>query len=114
MDTTDDKERSKKIARLNDKFRTTFASGRVLITRGVAALGVLTHGRVLQAVKNFDQFGPDNDPHHEHDFGSLEIEGNKIFWKIDYYDPTLTFHSADPADPTVTIRVLTIMLAEEY
>lgn len=107
-------DESKKIAELNDQFRKTFSGGRVLITRGVAALGILTHGRVLQAVKDFDDFGPDNDPHHEHDLGELEIDGNKIVWKIDYYDLTLTYHSEDAANPAVTVRVLTIMCADEY
>jgi hypothetical protein len=37
-----------------------------------------------------------------------------IFFKIDYYDRTLTHHSSDPADPTVTSRIITVMLAEEY
>jgi Protein of unknown function (DUF3768) len=35
-------------------------------------------------------------------------------FKIDYYDNDLNFHSPDPADPTVTERIITIMLADEY
>jgi hypothetical protein len=57
---------------------------------------------------------PDNDPYSEHDFGSFEIEGDKFFWKIDCYDKTLEFGSPDPTDPSVTTRLLTIMLASEY
>ena len=34
--------------------------------------------------------------------------------KIDYYHRNLEFHSPDPADPVVTVRVLTIMCVEEY
>jgi hypothetical protein len=50
----------------------------------------------------------------EHDFGALEIEGERLFSKIDYYDQSLSAHSPDPADETLTKRVLTIMLAEKY
>ena len=55
-----------------------------------------------------------NDPHGEHDFGSFEIDDRKVFWKIDCYDAAMEFGSEDPADPSKTTRVLTIMLASEY
>ena len=42
------------------------------------------------------------------------VEGERLLFKIDYFDRSLTGHSADPADPSITTRVLTIMLAEEY
>jgi hypothetical protein len=62
----------------------------------------------------FDDFCHANDPHQEDDFGSFEAEGHVIFFKIDFYDETLSYHSPDPADPAVTRRVITIMLADEY
>ncbi len=59
-------------------------------------------------------FTPDNDPFGEHDFGAFEQNGERIVWKIDYYDLAMEFGSPDPADPYQTTRVLTIMLAGEY
>ena len=44
----------------------------------------------------------------------VQAHGRTIFWKIDYYDLLLKCGSPDPADPVVTRRVLTVMLAEEY
>jgi len=85
---------------------------RVIITVGVQALGNVD--AVLRQVQLFDAFTTDNDPYGEHDFGSITLEGTTCFWKIDYYDLDLHMHSPDPSDQTVTARVLTIMLAEEY
>jgi hypothetical protein len=53
-------------------------------------------------------------PYEEHDFGSFEADGQRIFFKIDYFHKALSHHSPDPCDPSVTERVITIMLAEEY
>ena len=115
MTGTDSNERTDKIARLNDAFRTSLTGGRVMVTRGVTALGSQTQDAILQAVKGFSAFTPDNDPHGERDFGAFEMEGvGRVFWKIDYYNRTLDGGSEDPADRTKTQRVLTIMLASEY
>jgi len=65
-------------------------------------------------VKEFSDFTDDNDPWGEHDFGSFEHDGQKFFFKLDYYDNNLEFGSEDPSDPVQTTRVLTVMLAEEY
>ena len=84
------------------------------MTAGVAALGAETAMRIVKTIAAYDGFCHANDPYEEHDFGSFEVEGRTLFFKIDYYDKSRTYHSADPADPSVTERVITIMLAEEY
>jgi hypothetical protein len=84
------------------------------MTAGVAALPREQVASILRAVATFDAFNADNDPHGEHDCACLTVEGYQIIWKIDYYDPGLNWHSPDAADPAVTTRVLTVMLAEEY
>lgn len=85
-----------------------------MITAGIAALPEAERAAVLTAVRGFKSFGPDIDPHGEHDFGAVEVGDVRAFWKIDVYDHDLRFGSPDPAVPAVTVRVLTIMLAEEY
>jgi Protein of unknown function (DUF3768) len=105
---------AEKIRELNDAFRTTMTGGRVLMTAGVDALPSDVKAMVVRRVATFSDFTPDNDPHGEHDFGSFEFAGRKFFWKIDAYDANMEFGSEDPADPSKTTRVLTIMLAEEY
>ena len=85
-----------------------------MITSGVAALGAEAVARIVKTIAVYEDFCRANDPHEEHDFGAFEAEGDVIFFKIDYYDKSLTYHSPDAADPAVTQRVITIMLAEEY
>lgn len=102
------------IRALNDELRRHLGNGLAVITPGVAALGPEAVERIVKTIAVFDDFCNANDPHEEHDFGSFMAEGHTIFFKIDYFDRSLTQHSPDPADPFVTERVITIMLAEEY
>jgi len=88
--------------------------GKVMLTRGVAALPEEDQAAILDRVCTFDDFAPANDPYGEHDFGAFEHNGHRIFWKVDAYGRNERFGSPDPADPRVTKRVLTIMLAGEY
>ncbi|MGE0281375.1 MAG: DUF3768 domain-containing protein [Rhizobiaceae bacterium] len=104
-----------KIAELNDLARTAMGVAcRLVQTAGISALPVADQSAIRETVEKFDAFTPDNDPHGERDFGAFTHNGARIFWKVDYYDRTLTKGSENPADPAQTVRVLTIMLASEY
>ena len=105
---------AERIRALNDAFRRTFVGGIVMITAGVEAMPAEQRRSLLQKVRAFDAFTDDNDPHDEHDFGAVDEDGVRCFWKIDYYDRNTEFGSPDPTDPAVTTRVLTIMRADEY
>ena len=107
-------ESSYRICDLNDDLRRRMHNGTWLLIQGVRTLPELTLLAAVQAVQSFDSFTPDNDPYGEHDFGAAEVEGERIFWKIDAYDKTLCYQSPDPTDIAVTWRVLTLMLASEY
>ena len=103
------------IATLNDNLRKTFTGGQVLLTASISAMCSEDKATIMSLVQNFNDFNEGNDPYAEHDFGSFDYKDNKIFWKIDYYDRfNSCFASENPADPTVTNRVMTIMLADEY
>ncbi len=107
--------RTARIRTLNDSLRTELrGNGQILITQGIQVLGEAQLMAIMGRVQSFDDFSEDNDPYGEHDFGSFDHQGQTIYWKIDYYDLTLTGGSPDPADPAVTKRVLTILLASEY
>ena len=97
------------IAKLNDKFRKTWQD--VVFTPGVMT-STKHHLGLAQAIESFSLFNEDNDPYGEHDFGSLVYEDQKVLWKIDYYDQTLS-HWCDPLDSRCR-RIMTVLLAEEY
>jgi len=103
-----------KIRALNDHARQRVDPCRWVITQGVLTCDPFTVAELLIAVEDFDSFTADNDPYAEHDFGVIKLNGNTFFWKFDYYDMDMGMHSPDPSDPTVTTRVLTVMLADEY
>ena len=103
-----------RIRELNDQLRRKALGGRVVITRGIQALGADGVRDVLIAVARFDDFSEDNDPWGEHDCAVLTAAGRRIIFKVDYFDRDLRWHSPDASDPAVTERVLTVMLAEEY
>lgn len=112
--TSEDEQTATRIRELNDTLRRTLKGGRIMMTRGVEALGPIAIAQLIDRLRTYDQFDEGNDPYTEHDFGAFEHDGSKLFWKIDYYDPSLNFGSEDPADPSRTARVLTLMLAQEY
>jgi hypothetical protein len=111
------------IAAANDAYRRRLAvldvfangrrDGRTVMTSGIAQLPERQQLAILRAVAAFDVFTLDNDPHGEHDFGRIEVDGLCIFWKFDYYDSAAMEYGAE--QPAISCyRLLTIMLAEEY
>lgn len=91
-------DKTRRIRELNDAFRQTDAD----------------KAAVLDKIRTFDQFNGENDPHSEHDFVAIEHDGERYFAKLDYYTLDLQHGSEDPSDPAQTVRVLTVMQADEY
>ena len=125
------REQTARIARLNDLARSAMGvASTVVATVGFRSLPDADQSCVRELIETFDAFDEDNDPHGERDFGTIyqlvcgrwttdrprvrEDERERVFWKFDYYDPDLLFGSEDAANPAITRRVLTIMLADEY
>ena len=125
------REQTARIARLNDLARRAMGVACTAVaTVGFRSLSASDQSRVRELIETFDAFTEDNDPHGERDFGTIYQLGDgqwtterprmcdddreRVFWKLDYYDRDLRFGSEDAANPAVTRRVLTIMLADEY
>jgi hypothetical protein len=125
------REQTARIARLNDLARSAMGVACTAVaTVGFRSLPETDQSRVRELIETYDTFDEDNDPHGERDFGcvyqlsdgcwtterprSRDDERERVFWKFDYYDRDLRFGSEDAANPAITRRVLTIMLADKY
>ena len=88
-------DRLTNITALHDALRSSFVASDVTITQGIAALCPEVTAEVLRRVRAFN------------------LLASKFCWKPDYHDRNLERGSPDPADPSVTTRVLTVMRADE-
>ena len=70
----------------------------------------------VKATGMFETFEPENDPEGWHDFGTVEIRDETVFWKIDLYeaDSDFRYGAETPDNPATTMRVLTIMMARDW
>jgi hypothetical protein len=107
---------SSRIKELNIQFwREPYKNGRLMMTAGVAARGTHFHLKCIHALRVYDSWNPDHDPRDEADMCVLDIDGEKVWAKIDCYDKhDQNFGSEDPADPAKTLRVGTLLFPEEY
>ena len=101
-------ENAVEIAKLNDTFRRSGFG--ITVTPGVQVIEDLPG--LIDEVRRFNEFSENNDPYGEHDFGTIQWYGEKVFWKIDYYDQKLEY-GEEPLSPDCR-RVMTVMLAGEY
>ena len=111
------------IAEQNDAFRKSACGypsgedvpeGRLLMTQGLSAEGPAFHMLLLERVALFDKFSFENDPHGWHDFGEVDVNGKRVWFKFDLYDTDYEMGSDVPHDPSQTRRVLTLYLPEEH
>ena len=111
------------IAAQNDAFRRSILGttpvadapqGQFVMTRGVAALGPDAQLALTRSVASFDAFNADSDPQGWHEMGVIDLDGTKVWFKIDLYDVDYTYGSPEPSDPDQTRRVLTLLLPSEY
>jgi hypothetical protein len=109
-----DLSNTERIAELNDEVRKHPFRATIVLTEGVQALEQADKQQLVGLVSTFNDFNEGNNPHGERDFGAIDFNDVKYFWKIDYYDNSLHGGSEDPSNPNITHRVLTIMRADEY
>ena len=103
-----DSTRNREVARRNDIARQLGLN--VVLSNRASELPDID--KLLQSVRVYNDFTEKNDPYESHDMGFFEWKGERMIWKIDYFDPTLQ-HFKDPISPDCK-RIVTVMLASEY
>jgi hypothetical protein len=109
-------------ARLNDdcrwmrgdpgNFRHMMAIGvEDLISDAELRAQIIRRAQLQAAIRHYQFVSGDGA---QRDFGHFDFMGERLFFKIDAYERNLEYGSPDPADASVTIRVMTVMLASEY
>ena len=82
--------RAARVASQNDAFRRALVpggapcplAGRVVLTQRVAARGPAFAGAALLAVAADEAFAETNDPEGDHAFGTVDVEGVTVWWRI--------------------------------
>lgn len=108
-----------KITQLNDQFRKGDPSlGLFSMTPKVETLPADQKHKLLEDISKVDHFiNPEPkaaSSGEEHDFGLVSEDEIDYYWEVDYYNKDLKSSSPNPADPNCTVRVLTVMRADEY
>ena len=106
--------KAQQIRALKDDLRQHLIGGGAVITPGIAplaekpstglskqSLGMMASVTATTRTENMT-------------LGHSKPKGKRSFSRCDYYDKALAAHSPDPANSSVSERVITIMLAQEY
>ena len=103
--------RKDSIRELNDALRQTLAGGRVLLSPGVLSLPVEANAELLERVRSFTAFDPDNDA--EHGFGRFDFAGVAYCFELECCSRTHD-GAKEAVDAGKGTRALTVMRADEY
>ena len=118
------REHTALVAMQNDQFRRwhtigerkpgIYVPGRSVWTAAFDEAGGEFQRSALKAIGGIETFEPDSDPDGFHDFGAVEIDGRSVWFKIDAYDTAYRFGSENPANLSITCRVLTILFPSDW
>ena len=114
----DEEARVTLIAEQNDRFRSGWPAsgvpGKFVLTCEIAARPSTFRNACLSAVMAYDDFNEGIDPYRTHEMGAFDIEGERVWFRIDAYDERYEYGSEDPTDLSKTRRVLTILFPHEW